>query len=862
MINPLWCNKDSIIVGDETINSSNVGKHFPRIYILAPFNKIDDYSKFNNEYIDIEYYKQQLSKMILTQFTPDLLRNPTHFSNMIYIKASDISSANYNNYELPEMIIVIPYFNISSTNVLKYINNTTECDNMEELYNTVLLCKYFKDDLTKPTNIHQIWNLINTLNCANYWKKSHNCKCNISEIFNKRNFLYKGTRIGSPINYLNSLFKQRKYIDPSSIIKKIGFRVYYKVFSCPYSIININDIFNEITIEPLRFSLFCQLLVSKKYCHLMINNRSINCLMKNYINKFMDILEYLYSYGWIRLYFEECISKYNMSTSDMFIFDINTASELPVFHFDYENPHRNPYMPILVGKYSLNPGLNIGGVGLNGSITHRICNIEEFTQRMNIFISNDENTNLLEGIDFAKLKLGITGSIMTACLQYNHPLLQLFADNSTSINNKYNRFFTEYYPNSDIDIMVETDDMLEFISTGKMIYEQITNNLVKIHTDMDKNHVTCRVEKQIYLFVSHEFIKKNIDSDDLPYEMIIDNLCHLPIINLFKPLLLKLHKIEIQKVMDQYNDMEQESLKQTHPEYFDFDIKTVVIKLSRKITDIEEEEEDEKKKEEKKEEDEEEKKEDQDIYAEDFEQEDEKIIETKEQDEFIDIENCSISINIKVHISSPYLDHPFEIFPIKGKNLMTAVGKFHMPCVRAYYDGSNVYMTPSCISAHMTFMNIDYKYFASNTHPIEIINKYRMRGFGTWLNKTEIDSYIQYNIDTPFWKNLLNTNSNKKELLNCLGPLPINYRIFHPRHFNQEYYNEMNIKPIPFDNPYNTINIVEPMSRFTYMKNRYNCKNSSELKPVFNESICSKTGYINKLSENMVHSLNHIFQCE
>jgi hypothetical protein len=35
-------------------------------------------------------------------------------------------------------------------------------------------------------------------------------------------------------------------------------------------------------------------------------------------------------------------------------------------------------------------------------------------------------------------------------------------------------------------------------------------------------------------------------------------------------------------------------------------------------------------------------------------------------------------------------------------------------------------------------MNLDYKYFAGSQDPINIINKYRMRGFGCWLNMNEL----------------------------------------------------------------------------------------------------------------------------
>ena len=72
-----------------------------------------------------------------------------------------------------------------------------------------------------------------------------------------------------------------------------------------------------------------------------------------------------------------------------------------------------------------------------------------------------------------------------------------------------------------------------------------------------------------------------------------------------------------------------------------------------------------------------------------------------------------------------------------------------LPIVRSYYDGNTVYITPSCISACMTFLNMDYKYFAGSKDPIEIINKYRSRGFGTILNENEIKRLLEYSSVVP-----------------------------------------------------------------------------------------------------------------
>jgi hypothetical protein len=127
---------------------------------------------------------------------------------------------------------------------------------------------------------------------------------------------------------------------------------------------------------------------------------------------------------------------------------------------------------------------------------------------------------------------------------------------------------------------------------------------------------------------------------------------------------------------------------------------------------------------------------------------------------------------------------------------MGAISQFHLPCVRALYNGNNVYMTPSCITAHLTFMNIDYKYFACKTNPFDIINKYRMRGFGTWLNKNEISYFWKYSLEDTFWKNIY----GGIHYSNASGCLPLSHKLFHPRLINADKY--FDILPVCLEDGY------------------------------------------------------------
>jgi len=117
---------------------------------------------------------------------------------------------------------------------------------------------------------------------------------------------------------------------------------------------------------------------------------------------------------------------------------------------------------------------------------------------------------------------------------------------------------------------------------------------------------------------------------------------------------------------------------------------------------------------------------------------------------------------LKFSIISSNLKHSIEIFPIYDNDFWSCIGRFHLPCVRAYYNGDNCYILPSAISAYMSFINMDYKYFTGSKDPIEILTKYRKRGFGTILGTKEITQLKEYIDNSLYWKNVYDLESNNK----------------------------------------------------------------------------------------------------
>ena len=738
--NPILLINKTFNIDETTIKltQNNVFKYFQETYILVKKNDEPFPIKLYEKEIDNNDFEQLKNKLILWKVSITIIKNIKIFDRVCIFSKEQCEMFNEFSFTFKKDNIVIPILNISFKNIINNFYDFNEYT-LDKLYNSLILSVYFDN------NFKNLEIKIKNLEESNYWEMSYNCLSNLTESFKQRKFLKKKFLISKDNkdneDYLNMIHKQKKYVDASNNNGKNGYKYYNISPSCNYS---KEEIFKMLkTLDNInRYYLFANLMVSKKYCHLVVNNEKVLDLMKDELLSKAPLFRYLLGYAWLRFYFEESIKKRNINIKDDFIFDINTASKLPIFPFDIKFPKMNPYMPIMVSDNVLIPQNNIGSVknyiGLN---THGICNLDEFKHRLNLFVSNNSEINLFNNIEWEKWQISISGSIMTACLQKQNPLEKIF--NEDTPDERFIRYVKEYYATSDIDIMIKHENIFEYMQSVKHFYNQIVVNMFKSNIKLNRLF-------QLHYFVNFNWIKKNIVNQNITFEEIYKNIDDNKIILLFKPFIENDYKKYIVTELKDFNEEEKENLKKQYPDYFkEFDELVIKIHINTNTENTEN----------------------------------------------------TIKINYKYRITSPYLNHPLEIFKINGACQMGIVSQFHLPCVRAFYDGNNVYMTPSCISAHLTYMNIDYKYVAGSTEPMEIINKNRMRGFGTWLNETEIKDLIKYSLHVPFWYNIYN-NSNKKTIIDLnTGCLPLNHKLFNPRLINKEHYN--NVQQVNLDNCYN-----------------------------------------------------------
>jgi len=750
------------------LTQSNAYKYFDHVFILIPKSNKPIPIEFYMSPVNKDIFREIASNFILFKTGVSILKIQKHFDNCLNFSDEILSPYNIFDYQLDDNNLVVPILNIEFKNILKYLEQYQSTDNVRNIYNLVIINQYY----LKDSNNKIICKSINNLEESDYWTLECHCKSfgMMTDIFKNRTINFQSNRMKDKkiFDIINKIFpkktinnNQHNYLKEMEINKKddyvdISTALYKKKFSnyklnkcCDFTHDNINQLFDNIN-EKQKFLLFANLIVSKKYCHLVINNKYILQTMKNQINKFAQIFKYLFSYAWIRFYTDECIKKSYISKSDDFIFDIDTASELPVFPFNHHKPQDNPYSPIIVSDSELDPSKNVCGIGDYGKMYSicRICDLKKFKFRMNIFCTSDSTKDIFKGYDFNKYNTAISGSIMTACIQVFHPLTSRLVNDNNSKNDEdnsklFNDYFNEYYSESDVDIMFIAKTDLEFITNVYNLYNQVVVNICNFNSYAEPSHTKLILNKLGYIFVTKEFIIKNINIDNIKLlnesariKYIIENIDNDIIKSKFKPFYEKLKIEEYNKLIKDCSEQEIKQLKIDYPDIYNCDDIDFKIYISNKYSS--------------------------------------------------EKENINLKYIYKYRIESPYINHPLELFPIKYKDFFSVVSRFHLPCVRSYYTGSNVYMTPSCISAHMTFMNLDYKYITGSKDPFDIINKYRMRGFGTWLNINEKKLFIKYCRNVPFWNNLYSGSSK-----NIFGILSLNHKLFRPRLYNMESFNDV-----------------------------------------------------------------------
>lgn len=654
--------------------------------------------------------------------------------------------------------------------------------------------KYLDDDIIKH---------INSLTDCKYWQDINNCNLAINNAFTNRKFNLsnlqkwdlphdqiekelhklitniKQNKITKDSNYpkeiiepnsstdilnnennknnVNKLINMEKYIDGS----RTDHKSFFEVINQNTLEIKENEIEELMTSHALseqqKYYLICNLLVSKKYCHYILKNANILKYNSKLFEKYMPIFRYIIGYAWVTFYMEESFKKTRITQNDRFVLNLDTAHLLPVFPFDSLNPHLNPYFCCLVSDDLLKTKTNINGVSCHFEYQNGIVDLTEFKTRLNIFISGEGKTNLLDGINWSNMV--ITGGIMSAILPKTNPLMALFKNiidpKILPAEKELDRFYQEYYAHSDIDIACNHDNIIDFIEHVKHIKMILVKNL-----NIGESEINVEPVKSLALYINSKLLKKKCDNGEIPFKFdyIIANTRNPWVKLFFYDLYLEQKKISNVKNIKILHDKTNDNYYFELLHYCHFDNMVLVINDVSFESDII------------------------NNRTPEFNSGLELVFLLKENNN--DLLNDSIFIKfsetLKFKINSKYLKHKFEIFRINEKEFFSTVSRFHLPCVRSYYNGENCYMLPSAITAYQTLTNIDFKYFVGSHDPINIIDKYRKRGYGTIMNQIEIKQFISYIVTVGNYKKAYGIK-DISEIKNIVGNINVNHDFFKPR---------------------------------------------------------------------------------
>lgn len=759
--NTLYGNKQLFIEG-QLKNIDNMGTdelvhNFKSLYILCFTDEF-----FDNEYFDnISIFESALSERKLENYYKNVCLLKAPFSvlnndilrNSISIITQDIIGMlehkpgdTYNNHTL-----VVPIFTISKSDIKLYLSQFKNY--LLEDYFKIKFLNYYFGNIKK---IKDVSYMIENSDESTYWSQPYNCKLNISLPFMNRNFNFidltniNDKKLVDVIeniknlpedggDYLSHMFRKQNFVDASNAIKKNGYLI-YKMHD-KKELPNFNEVIQKLHQENAHdelVTLLVNMIISKEYCHLVLNNENIlEIFNKLSISNFSEnTIRKMIGYGWISLYLEETIKRSFIDSSDRFVFNCDVASKLPVFPFNLSRLKENPYLPILINDKLFSES-NVYGVdsynmqsydtvqGIDKELIknkYGVATIDTFKKRMNVFLSGKKNMDVFKFANFKNIAL--SGSMIAACLPNYNPLI-------LNVGGNFEAFVDEYYGNADLDILCNIKDTFEYIDYAYSLNEAFD---LAVKEESGDNISRIVPVKTANIHINYNKIDEIISELKLSCtkENFKDKL------NENKPKLYKLYLDK--KVNDHKKYFEEDPEKFKDPKYNSFFEILPLLNVN--------------------------------FYIKGFAELDDDLIPS----------SYMVTENLKFKYTISGIKRTFEIFQIRYPNFFSTVHKFHLPCVRAYYDGTNVQMLPSAVSACMTLCNIEYKYFAGTKDPIEVINKYRHRGFTTILNDKERIKLIKYSFDVEKWKELYEIKSLSKSYTDKIfKPMDIGNKFFKPQ---------------------------------------------------------------------------------
>jgi len=841
-LNPLYSSVKNF--GKNKIDKNNLYSIHKRVLIFCMssiYNNEAEAEKIFDKILTKEIIEKIKKYFTLKQCHCHILKNEQQFNRAIKIEKNVLDPFNNGNIILENEEIVLPLLIFKENDVDLIVQLYGSGNFISDVVPLIELNRYLNNDYNR--SYYQLSNIIKSIKESNYWSISKNCQINMTNNFNKRTLKEKSYDLKIFTNNKNKLEKndesklekndesklekdknnnknngdynfkymnKNSYIDIANAIKSQPERSYFATIDnddLGLTKGQVKALFSTLTNEKEMYDIFNTILISKKLCHLVFNYEVLS-KMNKIINKYLPLYKILIGYAWTAFYSEECLFKTKTTNKNRYIFDIQTANLLPLFPYCQDDIFQNPYVIFPVSESSANIKNNCMSLGpILEKNPIKITNLERFKWKFNIFTTGDPTKNIFDNLDWGN-RFAISGSCIPAFVQETSPLFDLIEDKNIDEHKNWEMFFKTYYSNSDIDLMCNDRSIFDFIDGVNHVKNVIETNIgqpVKAHAIKS----TRLFVHEKYIDIVFDNMKKELGIESLTKEFVKKELEKSNENNSLNPVLKEyFYKIYVNGKTT-YNTRSRLKLKnvsELHETYFSLiDPKELVIDyITYDLSQAKNREADN------------------EIY---FYVND--LIDVKVEDEK-NVLILKISESLKFKLESDKLLKCVEIFRTKSEDFFSVVARFHLPCVRAYYNGETVYLTPSCITANMTGINIDYKYFAGKkANAISILQKYRHRGFSTLLNKNELE-YMKFNYEN---------DNNLKALFDdgqMFGFKDINHKIF--RQTIKEPINNVN---------YNSIVTIEDLEK--YYKNKLNINLRDLPINILKYKTINNSGYLNKL---------------
>jgi hypothetical protein len=778
------------------------------------------------EQIDDGVFKRLMYNELHKKFSFQIPRSQLPESSLIKTKIKENPDEMVNVIMMPELM---------KKQLRTYLNTyNDEPDNLKKYAEFLAIVSYNQVYPNRFQVKKYLQKLLEEQSC--FWEDDYNCNISLNNLFIKRKFNYDSysqkllQKNGSDklvaemqnikesdLNYLNEL---NRYQDKEALFKSGN--NYWTGKQSTFTNEDIVELYKEIPTQYLKYNFLCNMICSRTHCHLILNNGPLLKLAREIIEKYLPVFKYVIGYGWMTLRQEEICNRNKLKDTDRIIFDIDTACSLPIFPFGLDDINQNPYAGVLLDNKLMNLKENcisMDMISVNYSKYYGLCDKETFKKRLNIFVNGVNKGGILDKIDWSKF--AITGSAMTACAMKYNPLIDMFRENLngdlTDID--FSTYLFHYYNNSDIDLLCTHTAMFDYLdSVNKFINdlrEEVTTELN--HSNVHNSSIILSEE-----FINGEMdqLKKHLNNQTINYDWIKRNYEDLNVKKYF-----------YDKFYIPWKQEHLDTILRTKPQMYDTHVyseylKTIPVEELRLYTL------------------------DYDIDADVQKKSDYEKYIYNSSNKLI----CKLAESIRFQIKSKELNRSWEIFKSRSENIFSIVGRFHMGFVRACWNGSTLLCTPSFISSMMIQMSTDYKYFASIRNPIEIINKYRSRGFGIILNDSERIHMAYYNSIKPEaeaeaeaeakteenkWCNMYNINiNNKQSIKNIFGPKKINDPIFKPSKF---------FEGMPDD----CFKNIEHQT-FANTKEAFATLYPNELTELYKYKCVTDTGFVNPLNRDVI----------